>query len=111
MTPQPRAEPDAPPRGAGRDVPGADWDRVLVFTTLDVDSSYRRFGTGALMTGVGLTRGAFGIAVLGSVVNGGYRDDVAPALARCVEGPQPQGRTSASAVSMPATSARSSPGS
>lgn len=83
----------------------------LIFTTLDVDSSYWRFGTGALVTGIGLALatspattaivsslpghrqgiasavndlarevgGAFGIAVLGSVLNSGYRTDVAPA--------------------------------
>jgi EmrB/QacA subfamily drug resistance transporter len=83
----------------------------LVFTTLGVDSSYWRFGTGALITGVGLALatspattaivsslpahrqgiasavndlsrevgGAFGIAVLGSVLNSGYRADVAAA--------------------------------
>jgi EmrB/QacA subfamily drug resistance transporter len=78
----------------------------LVFTTLDVDSSYWRFGIGALITGIGLALatapattaivsslpehrqgiasavndlmrevgGAFGIAVLGSVLAGGYRN-------------------------------------
>jgi EmrB/QacA subfamily drug resistance transporter len=90
----------------------------LVFTTLDTDSSYWRFGTGALITGVGLALatapattaivsslpvhrqgiasavndlarevgGAFGIAVLGSVLNSGYRADLAPTAARL---PQP----------------------
>jgi hypothetical protein len=85
----------------------------VVFTTLDVGSSYWRFGTGALITGVGLALatspattaivsslpghrqgiasavndlarevgGAFGIAVLGSVLNSGYRTDVASATA------------------------------
>ncbi len=85
----------------------------VVFTTLDVGSSYWRFGTGALITGVGLALatspattaivsslpgprqgiasavndlarevgGAFGIAVLGSVLNSGYRADVASATA------------------------------
>jgi Na+/melibiose symporter-like transporter len=83
----------------------------LVFTTLGVDSSYWRFGTGALITGIGLALatapattaivsslpahrqgiasavndlsrevgGAFGIAVLGSVLNSGYRSQVAAA--------------------------------
>jgi Na+/melibiose symporter-like transporter len=85
----------------------------LVFTRLEADSSHWLFGTGALITGVGLALatapattsivsslpghrqgiasavndlarevgGAFGIAVLGSVLNSGYRDDVAPATA------------------------------
>jgi EmrB/QacA subfamily drug resistance transporter len=85
----------------------------LVFTTLGVDSSYWRFGTGALITGVGLALatspattaivsslpahrqgiasavndlsrevgGAFGIAVLGSVLNSGYRSKMASATA------------------------------
>jgi EmrB/QacA subfamily drug resistance transporter len=85
----------------------------LVFTTLEPDSSYWRFGTGALITGIGMALatspattaivsslpshrqgiasavndlsrevgGAFGIAVLGSVLNSGYRNDVAPATA------------------------------
>jgi EmrB/QacA subfamily drug resistance transporter len=85
----------------------------LVFTTLDVGSSYWRFGTGALITGIGLALatspattaivsslpahrqgiasavndlarevgGAFGIAVLGSILNSGYRSDVGPATA------------------------------
>jgi EmrB/QacA subfamily drug resistance transporter len=80
----------------------------LVFTNLDVDSSYWLFGTGALITGIGLALatapattaivsslpahrqgiasavndlsrevgGAFGIAVLGSVLNSGYRSDM-----------------------------------
>jgi EmrB/QacA subfamily drug resistance transporter len=92
----------------------------LVFTTLGVDSSYWRFGTGALVTGIGLALatspattaivsslpghrqgiasavndlsrevgGAFGIAVLGSVLNSGYRSDVASATARL---PKPAG--------------------
>jgi EmrB/QacA subfamily drug resistance transporter len=83
----------------------------LVFTTLEADSSYWRFGIGALITGIGMALatapattaivsslpdhrqgvasavndlarevgGAFGIAVLGSVLNSGYRSDVAPA--------------------------------
>ena len=83
----------------------------LVFTTLDTDSTYWLFGTGALITGVGLALatspattaivsslpahrqgiasavndlarevgGVFGIAVLGSVLNSGYRSDVADA--------------------------------
>jgi EmrB/QacA subfamily drug resistance transporter len=86
----------------------------LVFTTLSTDSSYWTFGTGALITGIGLALatspattaivsslpshrqgiasavndlsrevgGAFGIAVLGSVLNSGYRSDVASATAR-----------------------------
>jgi EmrB/QacA subfamily drug resistance transporter len=86
----------------------------LVFTTLQTDSSYWRFGIGALITGVGLALatspattaivsslpghrqgiasavndlarevgGAFGIAVLGSVLNSGYRNDVTSATAR-----------------------------
>jgi EmrB/QacA subfamily drug resistance transporter len=90
----------------------------LVFTTLDADSSYWRFGTGALITGIGMALatspattaivsslpdhrqgiasavndlsrevgGAFGIAVLGSVLNSGYRNDVAPATTNL---PQP----------------------
>jgi len=81
----------------------------LVFTQLGVDSPYWLFGTGALITGVGLALatapattaivsslpghrqgiasavndlsrevgGAFGIAVLGSVLNSAYRHDVA----------------------------------
>jgi hypothetical protein len=85
----------------------------LVFTTLDVDSSYWRFGIGALVTGIGLALatspattaivsslpehrqgiasavndlmrevgGAFGIAVLGSVLAGGYRNAMAAAAA------------------------------
>ena len=85
----------------------------LVFTTLEADSSYWRFGAGALITGIGLALatspattaivsslpghrqgiasavndlarevgGAFGIAVLGSVLNSGYRGDVASATA------------------------------
>ena len=85
----------------------------LVFSTLGTDSSYWHFGTGALITGIGialatapattaivsslpaerqgiasavndLTRevgGAFGIAVLGSLLNSAYRDDVASATA------------------------------
>jgi EmrB/QacA subfamily drug resistance transporter len=80
----------------------------LVFTTLDVGSSYWRFGTGALITGAGLALatspattaivsslpghrqgiasavndlarevgGAFGIAILGTVLNTGYRTDL-----------------------------------
>jgi EmrB/QacA subfamily drug resistance transporter len=84
----------------------------LVFTTLGVDSSYWRFGIGAVITGIGLALatapattaivsslpghrqgiasavndlsrevgGAFGIAVLGSVLNSGYRADL-PAAA------------------------------
>jgi EmrB/QacA subfamily drug resistance transporter len=83
----------------------------LVFTTLETDSSYWRFGAGALITGIGMALatapattaivsslpddrqgiasavndlsrevgGVFGIAVLGSVLNGGYRADVEPA--------------------------------
>jgi EmrB/QacA subfamily drug resistance transporter len=83
----------------------------LVFTTLGVDSSYWRFGIGALITGIGLALatspattaivsslpehrqgiasavndlmrevgGAFGIAVLGSVLAGGYRNGMAAA--------------------------------
>jgi EmrB/QacA subfamily drug resistance transporter len=94
--------------GAGLALMGVGF---LVFTTLGVDSSYWRFGTGALITGVGLALatspattaivsslpahrqgiasavndlsrevgGAFGIAVLGSVLNSGYRADVAAA--------------------------------
>jgi EmrB/QacA subfamily drug resistance transporter len=90
----------------------------LVFTTLETDSSYWRFATGALITGIGmalatapattaivsslpghrqgiasavndLTRevgGAFGIAVLGSLLNNGYRNDIASETARL---PQP----------------------
>lgn len=86
----------------------------VVFSTLGTDSSYWHFGTGALITGIGialatapattaivsslpaerqgiasavndLTRevgGAFGIAVLGSLLNSVYRDDVASATAR-----------------------------
>ncbi|HEY1317806.1 MAG TPA: MFS transporter [Gaiella sp.] len=86
----------------------------LVFTALDTDSSYWLFGTGAVITGVGLALatapattaivsslpahrqgiasavndlarevgGVFGIAVLGSVLNSGYRDDVAGATSR-----------------------------
>jgi hypothetical protein len=85
----------------------------LVFTTLDVDSSYWRFGAGAVVTGIGMALatapattaivsslpghrqgvasavndlarevgGALGIAVLGSVLNSGYRHDVASATA------------------------------
>ena len=85
----------------------------LVFTTLEPDSSYWRFGLGALITGVGLALatapattaivsslpahkqgvasavndlarevgGAFGIAVLGTLLNAGYRNDVTPATA------------------------------
>jgi EmrB/QacA subfamily drug resistance transporter len=85
----------------------------LVFTTLDVDSSYWRFGAGAVLTGIGMALatapattaivsslpghrqgvasavndlarevgGALGIAVLGSVLNSGYRQDVASASA------------------------------
>jgi EmrB/QacA subfamily drug resistance transporter len=85
----------------------------LVFMTLDVGSSYWRFGTGAVITGLGLALatapattaivaslpghrqgiasavndlsrevgGAFGIAVLGSVLNSGYRDGVTSATA------------------------------
>jgi EmrB/QacA subfamily drug resistance transporter len=85
-----------------------------IFATLGTDSSYWQFGTGALITGIGialatapattaivsslpaerqgiasavndLTRevgGAFGIAVLGSVLNSVYRDDIASATAR-----------------------------
>jgi Na+/melibiose symporter-like transporter len=85
----------------------------LVFTTLEADSSYWRFGAGALITGIGMALatspattaivsslpdhrqgiasavndlarevgGAFGIAVLGSLLNSGYRNDVASATA------------------------------
>ena len=85
----------------------------LVFTTLEPDSSYWRFGIGALITGIGLALatapattaivsslpghkqgiasavndlsrevgGALGIAVLGTLLNAGYRNDVAPATA------------------------------
>jgi EmrB/QacA subfamily drug resistance transporter len=103
--------------GAGLALMGVGF---LVFTTLGVDSSYWRFGIGALVTGVGLALatspattaivsslpthrqgiasavndlarevgGAFGIAVLGSVLNSGYRSDVASATARL---PKPAG--------------------
>lgn len=86
----------------------------LVFTTLEADSSYWRFGFGALLTGIGMALatspattaivsslpdhrqgvasavndlarevgGAFGIAVLGSVLNSGYRSDVTPDAAK-----------------------------
>jgi EmrB/QacA subfamily drug resistance transporter len=103
--------------GAGLALMGVGF---LVFTTLGVDSSYWRFGTGALITGIGLALatspattaivsslpahrqgvasavndlarevgGAFGIAVLGSVLNSGYRS----AMASATEGlPQPAG--------------------
>ncbi|HEY7399047.1 MAG TPA: MFS transporter [Gaiellaceae bacterium] len=85
----------------------------LVFTTLDVGSSYWRFGTGALIAGIGLALatapattaivsslpdhrqgiasavndlarevgGAFGIAVLGSILQIGYRNDLGSATA------------------------------
>ena len=85
----------------------------LIFTTLEPDSSYWRFGIGALITGIGLALatapattaivsslpghkqgiasavndlsrevgGALGIAVLGTLLNAGYRNDVAPATA------------------------------
>jgi EmrB/QacA subfamily drug resistance transporter len=97
--------------GFGLAVMGAGF---LIFATLGTDSSYWHFGTGALITGIGialatapattaivsslpaerqgiasavndLTRevgGAFGIAVLGSVLNSVYRDDIASATAR-----------------------------
>jgi EmrB/QacA subfamily drug resistance transporter len=100
--------------GAGLALMGVGF---LVFTTLGVDSSYWRFGIGALITGIGLALatapattaivsslpahrqgiasavndlsrevgGAFGIAVLGSVLNSGYRTDVASATARLPE--------------------------
>ena len=100
--------------GAGLAVMGAGF---VVFSTLDVGSSYWRFGTGALITGVGLALatapattaivsslpahrqgiasavndlarevgGAFGIAVLGSILNSGYRSDVVPATSRLPE--------------------------
>jgi EmrB/QacA subfamily drug resistance transporter len=90
----------------------------LVFTTLEADSPYWLFGTGALVTGIGLALatspattsivsslpghrqgiasavndlarevgGAFGIAVLGSVLYGVYRSDVDSATASL---PQP----------------------
>jgi EmrB/QacA subfamily drug resistance transporter len=90
----------------------------LVFTTLAPDSSYWRFGVGALITGIGMALatapattaivsslpddrqgiasavndlsrevgGAFGIAILGSILNSGYRHDVASATATL---PQP----------------------
>jgi MFS family permease len=96
--------------GVGLALMGAGF---LVFTQLDVDSSYWLFGTGALITGIGLALatapattaivsslpahrqgiasavndlsrevgGAFGIAILGSVLNSVYRDD-APAAAQ-----------------------------
>jgi EmrB/QacA subfamily drug resistance transporter len=83
----------------------------LVFTQLDVDSSYWVFGVGALITGIGLALatspattsivsslpshrqgiasavndlsrevgGAFGIAILGTVLNSVYRNDVSSA--------------------------------
>jgi EmrB/QacA subfamily drug resistance transporter len=85
----------------------------LVFTTLEADSAYWRFGIGALITGIGMALatapattaivsslpghrqgiasavndlsrevgGAFGIAVLGSILNSGYRDAVSSATA------------------------------
>ena len=85
----------------------------LVFTTLETDSSYWRFGVGAVVTGIGMALapapattaivsslpdhrqgvasavndlvrevgGALGIAVLGTVLNSGYRHDVASATA------------------------------
>jgi hypothetical protein len=85
----------------------------LVFTTLDVDSSYWRFGAGAVLTGIGMALatapattaivsslpahrqgvasavndlarevgGALGIAVLGTILNSGYRHDVGTATA------------------------------
>jgi Na+/melibiose symporter-like transporter len=85
----------------------------FVFTTLEADSSYWRFGVGALITGIGMALatspattaivsslpdhrqgvasavndlarevgGAFGIAILGTVLNSGYRHDVASATA------------------------------
>src|SRR5919198_305512 len=99
----------------------------LVFTTLQADSSYWRFGAGALITGVGLglatspattaivsslpghrqgiasavkdlareVGGAFGIAVLGSVLNSGYRSDIAPATAGL---PQPAGEAARDSI-------------
>jgi Na+/melibiose symporter-like transporter len=97
--------------GFGLAVMGAGF---LIFATLGTGSSYWHFGTGALITGIGialatapattaivsslpaerqgiasavndLTRevgGAFGIAVLGSVLNSVYRDDISSATAR-----------------------------
>jgi EmrB/QacA subfamily drug resistance transporter len=85
----------------------------LVFTTLDVDSSYWRVGAGAVLTGIGMALatapattaivsslpahrqgvasavndlarevgGALGIAVLGTILNSGYRHDVGTATA------------------------------
>ena len=87
----------------------------LVFTQLDVDSPYWLFGTGALVTGIGLALatspattaivsslpshrqgiasavndlsrevgGAFGIAILGSVLNSVYRSDMSSATPVC----------------------------
>jgi fucose permease len=86
----------------------------LVFSSLSTDSSYWRFGLGALVVGVGIglattpattaitsalppqrqgiasavndlsreVGGAFGIAVLGSVLNSGYRHQIAAAAAQ-----------------------------
>ncbi len=110
--------------GAGLALMGVGF---LVFTTLGVDSSYWRFGIGALITGVGLALatapattaivsslpahrqgiasavndlarevgGAFGIAVLGSVLNSGYRSDIAPATAPL---PQPAGEAARDSI-------------
>jgi EmrB/QacA subfamily drug resistance transporter len=110
--------------GAGLALMGVGF---LVFTTLGVDSSYWRFGAGALITGVGLALatspattaivsslpahrqgiasavndlsrevgGAFGIAVLGSVLNSGYRNDVASATANL---PAPTARTAEDSI-------------
>lgn len=93
--------------GAGLALMGVGF---LIFTTLQSDSSYWLFGTGALITGMGMALatspattaivsslpghrqgiasavndlarevgGAFGIAVLGSVLNSGYRNNLAP---------------------------------
>jgi Na+/melibiose symporter-like transporter len=101
--------------GVGLALMGAGF---LVFTTLEADSPYWRFGVGALITGIGMALatapattaivsslpdhrqgiasavndlsrevgGAFGIAVLGSILNSGYRDGVASATASL---PQP----------------------
>jgi EmrB/QacA subfamily drug resistance transporter len=86
----------------------------LVFSSLSTDSSYWRFGLGALVVGIGIglattpattaitsalppqrqgiasavndlsreVGGAFGIAVLGSVLNSGYRTHIATAAAQ-----------------------------
>jgi hypothetical protein len=96
--------------GAGLLVMGVGF---LIFTTLDVDSTYWRFGAGAVVTGIGMALAtspattaivsslpahrqgiasavndlsrevgsAFGIAVLGSVLNSAYRSGIASATA------------------------------